>query len=282
MQVILLVFITLLSGWSTCSAYEVKEAAAQFQKQSANTRNGLENYQLCYDISRRWWKLHQPELALDFLFTAAREADLILPPKLSATKLLDLAELATREYRDRYTAEEMIQHARERMRFILDYYEWRVPYQEANRIEKEAEQLQYLPRGKYIPRPVTLPVRSTAGMLQIDLKDNAPPEQPGWIMSEPIKPDRPLFNPPDESKSKPELNKPKPPSPEPKKPKEPLPKPSDKPKEPPPVDPDKDKPPLPPKPPRPPDKPDKPPGDRPKPPLPPEPPSSDTAKPQKR
>jgi len=267
MRTVLFVFLItlLLTVLSSGAGYEVKEIAAQFQEQSANTRNSLENYQRCLVLSRRWWSLHEPELALDFLFAAAREANLILPPKLSAMKLLELAELASREYRDRSTAEEMIQQARERMRFILDYYEWRVPYREANRIEKETGQLQYLPRGKYIPHPVTLPARSTAGMLPIDLNDKDTPEQPGWVISEPIKPDRPLFNPSDESKPKPELNRPKPPLPEPKKPKEPLPRPPDKPK-----------------PPRPPDKPDKPPPDRPKPPLPPEPSSADTTKPQKR
>lgn len=254
---------------SFCAGDAIQDLSNQFQYQSANTQNSLQNYQLCYDISQKWWNLHEPELALDFLYESAREADLILPAKLSAMKLLELAELATWEYRDRYTAEEMIQKSRDRMKLIFDYYDWREPYHQANRIEKEAEQLGYLPRGKYIPRPVTLPTPSTAGLLPVEYLVNNNPEKPELNISEIAGKDRPNSVPDRDNRLPPDLSKPRPP----------LKQPTNLPPKP-----DKPKPPLPPKPPEkpplPPEKPPKPPhppGD--KPPRPPIPPESDTTKP---
>jgi hypothetical protein len=252
----------LLFGWANCAGDAFQDLSNNIQYQSANTLEGLQNYQRCYDISRDWWKLHEPELALDFLYEAAREAEILVPAKLSATKLLELADLATREYRDRYTAEDMIQKARSRLQLILEYYEWRIPFYEANRIEKEAEKLKYLPRGKYIPRQVILPTPGTGTIFTPDYIGNNLLETRESNQSIPnldfnLNPSKP--RPPDKP--------PKPPLPPDKPPKPPLP--PDKPPKPP-LPPDK-----PPKPPLPPDKP-------PKPPLPPDkppkPPSSDTAK----
>lgn len=263
----------LLLSCSVTQGDAFQDLSNNIQYQSANTQEGLQNYQLCYDISRKWWGFHEPELALDFLYEAAREAEQILPAKLSASKLLELAELATREYRDRYTAEEMIQKARTQIQLILDYYEWRIPNSEANRIEKEAGKLKYLPRGKYIPRQVVLPVPSNGSIFTPDYFGNNNPNTKKFPGNE-------IYG---NNQSAPILdfnNRPqsRPPLPEPKRPKEPPSKPN-KPK--PPLDPDGNKP----KPPRPPDKPPLPPDKPPKPPRPPgdkpplPPPANDTTRP---
>lgn len=236
-----------------------QDLSNSIQYQSANTQEGLQNYQRCLDISRDWWKLHQPELALDFLYESAREAEQLVPAKLSASKLLELAEIATQEYRDRYTAEDMIAKSRTRIKLILDYYEWRVPYREANRIEKEAELLTYLPRGKYLPRQVILP---TPGTGKTSTPDDLSNNNLNFNIINQLsaKIDRDPGPKPDPGSAKV-----KPPLPEPKRPKEPPSKP-DKP----PVPPDKPpQPPEPPKPPKPPDKPPKPPVPPDKPPRPP-------------
>ncbi|MDI6782665.1 MAG: hypothetical protein QME64_01055 [bacterium] len=263
-------FVLLFIGIAQGYAVDIQDLSNQFQYQSANTRNSLQNYQRCYDISRKWWGLHEPELALDFLYESAREAGLILPAKLSAMKLLELAELATREYRDRYTAEEMLQKSRDRMKLIFDYYEWREPYHQANRIEKEAEQLGYLPRGKYIPRPVTLPTPGSAGLLPPDYFINDKPEKTELLVHEIARNERQEVV--ASIDNKPDFSKPRPPLPEKKKPTD-LPPKLDKPK--PPLPPKlPEKPPLPPeKPPKPP----QPPGDKPPRPL--IPPEADTTKP---
>ncbi|MCX7918904.1 MAG: hypothetical protein N3A72_04710 [bacterium] len=308
--VCLLISIVFLFSWANSARDSVQELSNRIQEQSANTQNSLLNYQLCYDISRAWWSVYEPELALDFLYAAAKEAELMNPATLSAMKLLELAKLATREYRDRSTAEEMIQRARDRMRLILDYYEWRIPYREANRIEKEAQRLQYLPRGKYIPRPVTLPVPVQRDVMpgfppgdivpqqaQVDriypttprpetplnpiLPPNKPdkPQKPPQLAERPDKPDKPSLPPkPPQPPDKPEKpdKPPLPPKP-PDKPEVPKPpKPPDKPDNPP-QPPDRPKPPQPPKPPDVPDKP-KPPQLPDRPPLPPRLPSSDTTR----
>ncbi|MFB3895131.1 MAG: hypothetical protein ACE14V_02395 [bacterium] len=268
-SIFLIGFIGLLFGWSISARDSFQDLSNDIQYQSANTQEGLKNYQLCFDISKDWWNLHEPELALDFLYAAAREAEQLLPAKVSAAKLLELAAVATKEYRDRYTAEDMIEKARAKMKFILDYYEWQIPYQEANRIEKEAERLQYLPRGKYIPRQVILPVPSGTNITKPDIVS--------YTVEEPVNRMRYANQPPggfDNTKppksqsalgGKPELKKPKEPPAKPDKPPKPK-EPPDKPKPP-------DKPPKPPEPPKPPDKPPKPPD---KPPIPP--PANDTTK----